>query len=104
MTIRVIDPPRSSESYYYVCSNVKTVTQFNIIFHNGSSTPKKLCSKIEIVSLLDCPRDVDCPDDFFKSIGCSKYHKILEREVADLYGYKKMREAQFDDLDLPKYL
>jgi hypothetical protein len=83
---------------------VKAVTQFNVIFHDGSSTPKKLCAKVEIVSLLDCPRDVDCPDDFYKSIGCTKYNQILEREVADLGGYKKMRMAQFDELDLLTHL
>ncbi len=104
MTIRVINPPRGSESYYYIMSNVKEVTQFNIVFHDGSRTPKKICSKVEIVSLMDIPRDCDGGDQFLMSIGCSKYNKIRECEVADYGGYKKMTMDQFDALDLPKYL
>lgn len=104
MTIRVINPPRASESYYYTHSNVKAVDQFNVYFHDGSSEPKKICAKVEIVSLLDYNRDVDDTDDFYKSIGCTKYNKILEREVADLGGYKKMSIAQFEALDLLTHL
>lgn len=104
MTIRVINPPSFSESYYYIMSNVKEVTQFNIIFHDGSRTPKKICSKVEIVSLMDTPKDCDDSDQFLISIGCSKYNEIRECEVADYGGYKKMTMKQFDELDLPKWL
>lgn len=116
MTIRVINPPRGSESYYYIQSNVKTVDQFNIYFHDGSSTPKKLCAKVELVSVMDvplccdchrradCPATVDCAGDFYKSIGCTTYNKILEREVSDLGGYKKMSMEQFEALDILTHL
>ena len=104
MTIRVINAPNASESYYYIVSNVKEVTKFNIIFHDGSRTPKKICAKVEIVSLMDAPKDYDDAEQFFLSIGCSKYNKILEREVADLGGYKKMSLNQFYELELPNYL
>lgn len=104
MTIKVINPPRGSESYYYIASNVKEVTQFNIIFQDGARTPKKICSKVEIVSIMDAPKDCDESDQFLIGLGCSKYDKIRERVVADYGGYKKMTMDQFDALDLPKYL
>ena len=73
MAIRVITAPNSSSSYYYIDSNVKEVTKFNIIYHDGSKNPKKICSKVEIVSLMDVPRDYEEAQQFYMSIGCSKY-------------------------------
>ena len=103
MTIRIINPPRGSESFYYTHSNVKSVDQFNVYFHDGSSEPKKICAKVEIISLLDRPDDVDTTD-FYMGIGCIKYDEIRECEVADLGGYKKMSMAQFEALDLLTHL
>ena len=104
MTIRIINAPTASQSFYYTATNVKEVTKFNIVFHDGSTTPKRICSKVEIISLMDAPDDYDESEQFFIDLGCSKYDKIRECVVSDRSGYKKMRLSQFNELDLPNFL
>lgn len=104
MTIRLINVPSASESFFRVLSNVKEVTKFNVIFHDGSSTPKRLCSKVEIVSLMDAPEDYYEAEEFYINNGCSKYCEIRERVISYTSGYKKMNSAQFNELDLPTFL
>lgn len=104
MTIRLINAPKSSASYWCILSNVKEVTQFNVYFHDGSSTPKRVCTKVEIVSLMDAPEDYDEAERFYISIGFAEYNEIRERVCAKTSGYIKMTNDQFGALDLPKYL
>ena len=106
MTIRIINPPRSSASYWYVMSHVKEVTQFTIIFDDGGRIEKRLSAKVELLSVMDSPRDgTDAEyDQFFFDIGCSEYSEIREREVVKTDGYYKMTSDQFSALDLPKFL
>ena len=104
MTIRLIHAPRSSSSYWHIESNVKEVTQTRIVYHGGGYFEKRLCTKVELLSVMDAPEDESERFSFFSELGCTKYNNIRECEVECTSGYYKMTNAQFSALDLPKHL
>lgn len=104
MTIRLINAPRSSSSRWYILSDVKEVTQFRVTFHDGSSLEKRVCTKVELLSVADAPEEDSEKLAFYAELGCTKYDEILERETVSSEGWYKMRDDQFSELDLLTYL
>lgn len=97
MTIKIIDFPRHSESHVQILTNVKECTQFRVTFHDGRVWDKLLCSKVELLSVLDAPED-STPE-----------YKDFKREYGrDFHGFgiyqmswdEPMKVSEFDALDL----
>lgn len=104
MTIRLITSSRSSSCRWYILSDVKEVTQFRVTFHDGSFLEKRVCTKVELLSVMDAPNEDPERVAFFANLGCTKFDKILEREVVSTEGWYKMTSEQFSGLDLLNYL
>jgi hypothetical protein len=101
MTIKIIDFPRQSESHVQILTNVKACTQFRVIFHDGHTFDKRLCSKVELLSVQDAPE-----------YGTPEY-KDFEREYGrDWHGFgiyqmswdEPMKVSEFEALDLLTHL
>lgn len=95
MTIKIIDAPNGGSCRWYVESNVKAVTKFDIVYHDGTSNPKRLCSKVELLSIMDAPKDYEEGNTFFSNLlGSPKTDGYLPR----------MTDAKFEAIDLPTHL
>lgn len=93
MTIRIYNPVKANSSYAPVFSNVKQVTQFKIILHDGTEMDKKLSAKVEILSIADVPDDYYEAKEFWNGLGVDLARLNI-----------KMRTHEFDSLDLPKFI
>lgn len=102
MTIKIIDAPNGGSCRWYVDSNVKAVTKFDIIYHDGTSNRKRLCSKVDILSIMDAPEDYEESKTFYRNllnIPESDYLKSC------FDGYlPRMTDAKFEAIDLPTHL
>ncbi len=102
MTIKIIDAPNGGSCRWYVESNVKTVTKFDIIYHDGTSNPKRICSKVEILSIMDAPKDYEASDAFFRNLLGIPESDYLKSVTC---GYlPRMTDAKFEAIDLPNHL
>jgi len=97
MTIKIIDFPRMSESHVQILTNVKSCSQFSVTFHDGHKYSKLLCSKVELLSVLDAPE-----------YGTPEYEEWTREFGYDPHGfgiyqlswYKPMKTREFEALDL----
>ncbi len=99
MTIRIIEAPDRSESWWHVCSNVRTVNEREIVLHSGETIHKNYFSKVEILSIMDAPEDWDERKAFYNDL-----HGYTEADwlKSPFEGYYScMTQAKFDALDFP---
>lgn len=101
MTIRVIESPDRSESWWHVCSNVRTVTERHIVLHSGEAIHKNYFAKVEILSLMDAPENWEECKAFYNNL-----HGYTEADwlKSPFEGYySRMTQAKFEALDLPTH-
>lgn len=100
MTIKIIERPSRTESWWHVCSNVRTVTERAIILHSGETLHKNYFAKVEILSVFDAPEDYEESKKFYNDL-----HGYTEADwlKSPFSGYIKMRESDFSALDLPTH-
>lgn len=98
MTIRIIEAPDRGESWIHYDSSVRTVREREIIYHDGSVGHKNYHAKIEILSVMDAPKDYDEGKAFYMSLQGLSDSDYL---VNPFSQYRKMTENAFDALDLP---
>ena len=97
MTIKIIDFPRQSEAHVQILTNVKACTRFRVIFHDGHTCDKRLCSKVELLSVLDAPE-----------YGTPEYEVFKSEYGRDTHGFgiyqmswdEPMKVSEFEALDL----
>lgn len=99
MTIRIIETPSRGESWVHVSTNVKTVTERAIVYHNGETSHKNYHAKVEILSVVDAPEAWEERKAFIR-----KLQGLTEADwlVNEFSRYIKMKAAEFEALDLPK--
>ena len=100
MTIIVIEAPSRGESWVHVSTNVKTVTERAIVYHNGETTHKNFHAKVEILSVMDAPEDWEARKAFYREL-----QGLTEADwlVNEFSHYIKMKDAEFEALELPRH-
>ena len=91
MTIKVINPSEAGESEVMYLTGVKSCSDMAIKFYNGFEMRKRLCAKVDLLSLQDAPDDATFEErfEFMKQLG-----------VDDSRYYIRMTKAEFDEIDL----
>lgn len=101
MTIKIIEAPSSSECWWHVCTNVRTVNAREIVLHSGETIHKNYFAKVEILSVMDAPEDWEELKAFYNDL-----HGYTEADwlKSPFEGYlSRMSNAKFDALDLPTH-
>ena len=75
MTVLVINPD-GRDCFYHIWSNVRSVDDLYIRFYDGTFCRKPLCAKVDILSVMDIPKD--CNGDAFRN-----FVEPLKRDFAE---------------------
>ena len=99
MTIKIIERPDHGHGWWHLDTGVKTVTEREVVYHDGSTAHKNYFAKIEILSLMDEPEDYVEADEFFHTITGVRGEFVNPHE-----GFPRMSDAEFESLEHPRHL